>query len=88
VTDRRLPGLSGDALAQKALELRPGLEIVFATGEAAAVPDIALPGAVFLVKPYAVTDLARALTGAIVARARREVPADASAASATDGAAG
>jgi signal transduction histidine kinase/FixJ family two-component response regulator len=88
VTDRRLPGLSGDALAQKALELRPGLEIVFATGEAAAVPDIALPGAVFLVKPYAATDLARALTGAIVARARREAPADASAASATDGAAG
>jgi signal transduction histidine kinase/DNA-binding response OmpR family regulator len=72
VTDRGLPGLSGDALAQKALELRPELEVVFATGEAAAVPDIANPGAVFLVKPYAAPDLARALTQAILAKARRD----------------
>ncbi|MBV8683981.1 MAG: response regulator [Caulobacteraceae bacterium] len=72
VVDRVLPGLSGDALVQKALELRPELEVVFATGEAAAVPDIAQPGAVFLVKPYAAADLARALAQAILVKARRE----------------
>jgi signal transduction histidine kinase/DNA-binding response OmpR family regulator len=86
VTDRNLPGLSGDALAQKALELRPELEVVFATGEAAAVPDIAVPGAVYLLKPYAATDLARALTGAILARARREASQSGSMRSATDSA--
>jgi CheY-like chemotaxis protein len=87
VTDRNLPGLSGDALAQKALELRPELEVVFATGEAAAVPDIAVPGAVYLLKPYAAPDLARALTGAILARARREASQSGSVRSATDSAA-
>jgi CheY-like chemotaxis protein len=79
VTDRGLPGLSGDALAQKALEMQPQLEVVFATGEAAAVPDKAHPGAVFLVKPYAATDLARALAQAILAKARREAAGGASA---------
>jgi len=84
VADRGLPGLSGDALAQKALELQPGLEIVFATGEAAAVPDKALPGAVFLVKPYAATDLARALAQVILTTARREADGSESAKNAAD----
>jgi DNA-binding NtrC family response regulator len=61
VTDRGLPGLSGDALAHRAIEIQPDLRVVFATGVAAAVPDAALPGAVFLIKPYGAEDLERAL---------------------------
>jgi signal transduction histidine kinase/CheY-like chemotaxis protein len=61
VTDRGLPGISGDELAHRARDLRPDLKVVFATGEAAAVPDPALSGASFVIKPYAASDLARAL---------------------------
>jgi CheY-like chemotaxis protein len=61
VTDRGLPGLSGDDLAHRAVAIRPGLHVVFATGEAAAVPHADLPQAVYLIKPYVVADLERAL---------------------------
>jgi signal transduction histidine kinase/DNA-binding response OmpR family regulator len=61
VTDRGLPGLSGDSLAHQAIELRPDLQVVFATGAAAALPDSALPGAKFIIKPYSAVDLQRAL---------------------------
>jgi len=64
VTDRGLPGLSGDDLAHRAVAVQPGLHVVFATGAAAAVPDAALPRAVFVIKPYDEADLKRALASA------------------------
>jgi signal transduction histidine kinase/DNA-binding response OmpR family regulator len=80
VTDRGLPGLSGDALALRAIELRPGLPVVFAAGSPTAVPDPALPGATFIIKPYVAADLERALANAVMStaparRARRKRPA-------------
>jgi signal transduction histidine kinase/CheY-like chemotaxis protein len=61
ITDRNLPGLSGDELARRALALQPRLGLIFAAGEAAAVPDPSLAAAVFLVKPYGRLELQQAL---------------------------
>ena len=72
VADRGLPGASGEALARRALQLRPSIGLVFATGEASAVPDAGLPGAIFLIKPYLQHDLGRALTQALVADGHRD----------------
>jgi CheY-like chemotaxis protein len=61
ITDRGLPGLSGDALAVQAVEIHPDLDVVFATGAAVAVPDPALEDAIFLIKPFTLADLQRAM---------------------------
>lgn len=56
-----LPGLNGIALARRAVELRPGIRVVFASGYG----DLAEHGGdaaqVFLRKPYNVTELLQAL---------------------------
>jgi len=64
VTDVGLPGVSGVELAQRALEIRPGLGVVFATGDEALSVDSGLESAVLLVKPYTGLDLAQALNSA------------------------
>jgi PAS domain S-box-containing protein len=58
VTDVNLPGLSGPQLARRARSVRPGVGVVFATGDAA-VPGA--DGAIVLQKPYD----ARALDAAV-----------------------
>jgi CheY-like chemotaxis protein len=65
VTDIGLPDLSGVELAQRALEDRPGMGVVFATGDEAVTAEHDLEKAVLLVKPYAVQDLAQALASAV-----------------------
>ena len=69
VTDVNLPGASGPEFAAKARELRPGVGIVFATGDTGAVP--AGTGAVLLAKPYGTdalqASIAAALPGGAVA---------------------
>lgn len=63
VTDVNLPGASGPAFAETARSLRPGVGIVFATGDAAGVP--AGTGAVLLTKPYGAEALQSAITAAL-----------------------
>ncbi len=60
VTDVHLPGSSGIELATRATELRPGVRIVVASGDIAAVQG-ALPGAHLLSKPYGARDVLTAL---------------------------
>jgi CheY-like chemotaxis protein len=61
ITDLGLPGMSGEAFAVKAWQLRPGIGIVFATGRNQA-PETADGGpSVLLEKPYDGLRLAAAL---------------------------
>ena len=52
VTDINLPGVSGSVLAVRARVLRPGVGLVFASGDIAAVAEDDVEGAVLLSKPY------------------------------------
>ena len=61
VTDIGLPDLPGDELARRARKVRPGLGVVFATGDTAISTEHELEATVLLVKPYNGIDLARAL---------------------------
>ena len=63
VTDVNLPGASGPEFAVKARALRPGVGIVFATGDTAAVPSGT--GAVLLAKPYGGEALQAAIAAAL-----------------------
>jgi PAS domain S-box-containing protein len=63
VTDVNLPGASGPDFAVKARALRPGVGIVFATGDTAAVP--VGTGAVLLAKPYGTDALQAAIAAAL-----------------------
>lgn len=62
VTDIGLPDLSGDELAHRLIELKPGLKVIFASGHAIATE--ALSGAVALMKPYNKDGLAAAIATA------------------------
>jgi CheY-like chemotaxis protein len=54
--DIRMPGMSGEELAEEARRLRPNLAIVLTSGF---VDSASIEGAAFLPKPYRVADLAR-----------------------------
>ncbi|MEP3436286.1 MAG: PAS domain-containing protein [Hoeflea sp.] len=60
VTDVGLPDMKGGELARKVRELKPGVGIVFATGESQ-IPDGADANAVLLTKPYSDESLKAAL---------------------------
>ncbi|WP_082543215.1 type II toxin-antitoxin system ParD family antitoxin [Sphingomonas sp. Leaf339] len=62
VTDVNLPGLSGPEFADKARTLRPGVGVVFATGDTAAVAGT---DAVILSKPYRGAALCAAVVTAL-----------------------
>ena len=63
MTDLGLPGMSGLELAQQALELRPHLKIIVASGysEPAAGSSGELRQAVYLQKPFTLAQLRKAL---------------------------
>jgi CheY-like chemotaxis protein len=63
LTDIGLGDLHGGELARRALELRPGLRVVYSSGhtKAAAVLDGMPAGDAFLLKPYRAEDLKRML---------------------------
>ena len=67
VTDLALPGMSGEEIAERAVERQPGLRVVFATGYEC--PPMAardgLQGAVTLQKPYDEQGIATALRTAM-----------------------
>jgi len=75
VADRGLPDSSGDDFAQRALALFPGLKVVFATGEDVGVPDAAVQNAIYLVKPYGLADLRRAIEQALAPPVTRKADA-------------
>jgi len=64
VTDVGLPDMSGVDLARQAVKARPGLGVVFATGDEALSVEPELEAAVLLVKPYTGPSLAQALDSA------------------------
>lgn len=59
VTDVKLPGASGKELAQQALEMLPGIAIIFATGDVSALDGA--NGAIVVTKPYSLADILRAV---------------------------
>ncbi|MCY1372113.1 Sensor histidine kinase RcsC [compost metagenome] len=63
LTDIGLPDMQGGDLAVAVREIRPGIGIVFATGETS-VPPGADPSAVLLVKPYTERSLKLAIDSA------------------------
>nr|WP_245435590.1 response regulator [Microvirga calopogonii] len=65
VADVGLPDLSGAELVRRAMRIRPGLGLVFATGDEAVSAEPDLRSAVLLVKPYSEEDLAQALASAV-----------------------
>lgn len=65
VTDVGLPDLSGAELARRAVQTRPNLSVVFATGDEAMSAGHELETAVLLIKPYSGLDLAQALAAAV-----------------------
>jgi len=76
VADRGLPDSSGDSFAQQALGLFPGLRVIFATGESVGVPDAAVQDAIYLIKPYGLADLGRAIDQALAQPVARKANAE------------
>jgi CheY-like chemotaxis protein len=66
--DVRMPGMSGQKLAEEALRLRPGLKVVLTSGWIDENPVKPFP---FLPKPYRVSDLASVVSGMIDGRPLR-----------------
>jgi CheY-like chemotaxis protein len=64
-TDIGLPGMRGPELAAKAVELRPGLKVVFASGYSESDEAHAIGGAAHLGKPYQHDQLADVLGKAV-----------------------
>ena len=64
ITDRGLPGMSGDELAKAAANRQSDIGIIFATGAGAIAADTEHPGAVLVVKPYSASDLQTAVLAA------------------------
>ncbi|HEX7983945.1 MAG TPA: response regulator, partial [Duganella sp.] len=62
ITDISLPDLSGEVLATRARALRPGLRIIFASGQH---PRFPLEGAQLLLKPFSVDQLTAMLAGVV-----------------------
>ena len=65
-TDINLPGgMDGATLARRARELQPGLAVVYASGRVTRLdPAIAVPGSMFVPKPYVPELIGRLLTRA------------------------
>jgi PAS domain S-box-containing protein len=68
VTDIALPGMSGDEIATRALQLQPHLRVVFASGYDGlpASKASAFKGAIFLRKPYDEQSLAEAMRAVVL----------------------
>ncbi|WP_241665247.1 response regulator [Teichococcus oryzae] len=64
-TDIGLPGMSGVVLAQEARQRVPDLRVVFASGYGAAEAARAVPGSVFLTKPYRAATVEAAMRRAL-----------------------
>ena len=55
-------GMDGAALAARARELRPSLPVVYASGRCRSISQIqAVPGSIFMPKPYSLNDVGSTL---------------------------
>lgn len=62
ITDIRMPGqLDGWHLAERARELRPGIPVIYLSGYSEDGPE-PVEGAVYVRKPYRISDIESALT--------------------------
>ncbi|NUO72826.1 MAG: response regulator [Frateuria sp.] len=68
VTDVGLPGMSGIELARRVRQLRPGIGLIFATGDTELEGKEACRDAVFLCKPYDAASLARSVHRTLTGR--------------------
>ena len=62
MTDISLPGTSGEALAQRARVLRPGLRVIYAAGQQ---PRTSLDNCSVLLKPFSVENLMGVLSSGV-----------------------
>ena len=69
---------AGIELAKRAVELKPGIKVVYSTGLSVTdgMKALFLPGSAVLEKPYTVDQLLRALTKTAPAKATAGIPAD------------
>jgi signal transduction histidine kinase/DNA-binding response OmpR family regulator len=68
-TDIGLPGISGVELARQVVAEHPGIRVIFASGFGPQQEArTAVPGAIFVTKPYGLPELEAALTQALAAR--------------------
>ncbi|WP_209021311.1 PAS domain-containing protein [Paracoccus ravus] len=67
LTDLGLPDTSGDILAWQALQARPDLALIFATGQSR-LPEGSPERAVLLTKPYAEVQIRQAIAAAVARR--------------------
>jgi len=66
VTDVVMPGLDGPTWVSKALKARPEVRVVFVSGyaeDSVADHQARIPGAVFLPKPFSLSELASCVSG-------------------------
>jgi signal transduction histidine kinase/ActR/RegA family two-component response regulator len=76
VTDLTMPGMGGRELATRVRAARPEVGVVFISGYASDIARLdAVPGAVFLAKPFTPGDLLKAAGKAIARAARLAAPA-------------
>lgn len=68
LTDLGLPDMNGNDLARQAVQMHPGLAVVFATGDSA-LPADCPPQTVLLCKPYGEDQLCQAVSEAMARRA-------------------
>ena len=68
VVDISLPRLSGAAVMREILRLKPGIRIILSTGNQASIPDDVRPHVDLLPKPYAPSDLLRAVERVLATR--------------------
>jgi FixJ family two-component response regulator len=58
-----MPGLRGTELAEEVRKLHPGIQVMFMSGYAEGLPELAIPaGATFLQKPFRFSSLRERLT--------------------------
>ena len=63
LTDIVMPGLRGTELAQQVRALQPGIQLIYMSGYAEGLADLAIPaGAVFLQKPFRFASLLEQIT--------------------------
>jgi CheY-like chemotaxis protein len=63
LTDIVMPGLRGTELAEEVRKLHPGIQVMFMSGYAEGLPELAIPaGATFLQKPFRFSSLRERLT--------------------------
>ncbi|MGB3408116.1 MAG: response regulator, partial [Jannaschia sp.] len=68
VTDVMMPGLDGPSWVREALKERPDVRTVFMSGyaqDALSDTSVPVPNAVFLPKPFSLSDLTRTVEGAL-----------------------